>query len=429
MNQREDAAEVKLRPEEQLLINCSLQGELADQARVPIDGDPTFWARVIELAHWHRITGPLFHRLRNSAEAESVPDGEIDHLKGHFTHTAVRTLYIRSEFGRAVSALQAEGIDVMALKGVALLDQLYAEPGMREMSDIDILVRSESADRAQEIIQGLGYEPVGSESVQEQTRQVHRHLPKLHNHDRELSFEVHTHFVASDSPLYFDIDTVWRRARHREIFGSQVLVPSPEHMLLHLCVHFFLDRRFTSSASLRQLADIVRYVEVEGDSFDWDFFVQEVRENGLSGAVFTALSSAESLADLDLPPDVMTALEPAGYSRRLQELFITQRVLRPDTLTATELVPHNSAYTLVAVVKSVLRRIAPTGQYLENRYGHESAGARRMTRLKRLGEVLQRTSSYLFNPRRLWQEVQVDKWLHSLSTDAAIIGRNAGERR
>jgi len=56
------------------------------------------------------------------------------------------------KFAKAIKAFQAEGIEAIALKGVALLDTIYTDPGTREMSDIDLLVKPEFAERAQEIV-------------------------------------------------------------------------------------------------------------------------------------------------------------------------------------------------------------------------------------------------------------------------------------
>lgn len=409
---------MKLSSEDRLLIGCLARAdsEPVSQLTALITERSISWDRVMQLAHWHRMTGSLYAFLRDNFPQSMLPKDDVEHLRGHYAYTAVRGMYIRSEFSKAVKALQSERIEVMALKGVTLLGSVYRDAGTRDMSDIDLLVRSDSADRAQEIVQGLGYEPVGTEAVQEHTRQNHRHLPKLHKHERELSFEVHTHVVSYQSPLQFDIETVWKHARPAELHGVEVLVPAPEHMLLHLALHFFLDRRFTSGSSLRQLGDIAGLIALEGDEFNWDFFVDEVRRCGLEGPVYTVLSTASTLVGADVPPAVLRGLEPVGYSAQMEELFVRQRVLQANTLTATELVPHQSDYTLGAVLKAVLRRVMPNRRYLETHYGEQAIDASGRTRLKRLGEAAGRTFSYLRNPLRLWQEVKVDRWLHSLSS-------------
>lgn len=372
----------------------------------------------MRLAHWHRMTGMLFAFLRDNVSADLLPADHMEHIRGHYRHTAVRTLHIRSEFVKAVRALQAENIEVMALKGVALIDSVYRDPGVREMSDVDLLVKAEFADRAQEIARSLGYEAGGSVSPE------HKHLPRLHNHDRELSFEIHTHIVGSDSPLHFDIDTFWQHARPVTLHGMDVFVPSPEHMLLHVSLHFFQDRRFTSGSSLKQLNDVIGLIGVDDKNIDWEFFLSEVKQYRLDGPIFSILSTASTIMGANVPAPVLDVLRPADYSEKMEELFIRQRVLEPNALTATELVPHQSVYTFRAVLKGVFRRMAPNRQYMEKHYGDEAIDAPGRTRLKRLGEVMQRSFGYLRNPLRLWHEVQVDRWLHSLSSGVAVPGND-----
>lgn len=369
----------------------------------------------MDLAHWHRMAGTLYALLRDFAPAESVPRGDMEHLKDHYRHNAVRNIFIRTEFARLARALQAENIEVMALKGVALLGSVYTDPGARQMADIDLLVRNAVSQRAQEIVQGMGYEPVGTAAVQARTQEVHRHLPKLVHRRRQLAVEVHTHFVSLETPLRFNISSVWEHARAQDLHGVKVLVPAPEHMLLHLCVHFFLDRRFTSMSSLRQLGDIAGVIGYGERPVDWDLFLAEVQRFGVAGPVYSVLSIASSLMDVSVPANVISPLKPVDYSEKMEQVFIRQRVLQTHTLTATELVPHQSEYTLGALAKSVYRRVAPEQQYLETHYGEDAVRAPGRTRTRRLGEGASKALAYARNPLRLWQEIQVDRWLHSLS--------------
>lgn len=405
-----------------MLIGCAPSGDSESVARTVslINDDSISWERVQRLAHWHRMTGMLFAFLRDNSIGDTLPESDLAHLQEHYRYTAVRTMYIRSEFVRAVKALRSENIDVVALKGIALLDKAYHDPGVREMADIDLLVRPEFAERAQEIVRGLGYEPIGTDATQERTREVHRHLPKLRNDDRELSFEIHTHIVSNNSPLHFDIETIWQHASSVELHGVVVLVPSPEHMLLHLSLHFFLDRRFTSGTSLKQLSDVAGYIRAE--NIDWGLFLEETRKYGLGGAVFSVLSTAATLFGVNVPAHVLDGLKPDGYSTKMEELFIRQRVLQTQQLTATELVPHGSVYTVRALLRGVFSRVAPTDEYMEGHYGTDAIDAPASTRMKRVGEMFKRGFGYAVNPFRLWQEVKVDRWLHSLSNGPAAGG-------
>jgi hypothetical protein len=58
-----------------------------------------------------------------------------------------------------LSALQREGIEMMCLKGVALLADVYPEHRLRPAGDLDLLVRPSQGRRAFEILKSVGWRP------------------------------------------------------------------------------------------------------------------------------------------------------------------------------------------------------------------------------------------------------------------------------
>lgn len=60
--------------------------------------------------------------------------------------------------GAVIGALERAGIESLPLKGVFLARRLYGDPGMRESSDIDLLVDRERLDEAAAVLGELGYE-------------------------------------------------------------------------------------------------------------------------------------------------------------------------------------------------------------------------------------------------------------------------------
>lgn len=53
--------------------------------------------------------------------------------------------------------LAAENISLMVFKGAALMENVYADPGMRPMEDIDILVRPDDRQEVEQVLGNLGY--------------------------------------------------------------------------------------------------------------------------------------------------------------------------------------------------------------------------------------------------------------------------------
>lgn len=97
-----------------------------------------------------------------------------------------------------LAAYQAADIPVLVLKGAALSHLLYPGPGLRPMSDVDILVPQSEVWRAQRLLAELGFDtpqPPGHTLP-------HRHLPAATLRSQGLSVDVEIHHqLLSD---YFD---------------------------------------------------------------------------------------------------------------------------------------------------------------------------------------------------------------------------------
>lgn len=90
---------------------------------------------------------------------------------------------------RLLETLRAAGIPAALLKGPALGERLYGEPGRRASSDIDLLVPVERLGEAVEIVSGLGYAPP-TDPLEENGRPL-LHFAMLHGQGELPSVELH----------------------------------------------------------------------------------------------------------------------------------------------------------------------------------------------------------------------------------------------
>jgi len=339
----------------------------------------------------------------------------MERLKGVYLQNCARNLYFHSELYKVLKRLRDEGIPAIVLKGSALLETVYVNPALRPMADIDLLVPEESVDTAQSMVRTFGYRPVGSPEAQERTRRLHRHSPTLVDRAGVAVFEIHSHIVSRDSPFRFDITSFWERARQASIAGLGAQILAPEHLVIHLAVHFFLDRRFRSYAALGQICDLAEALRHYETEMDWPFMKQEVLAHELCGPVHCGLSLARRLLKAPMPVEVLDWLTPQGFDSGSAQLFLRRRVLDTKPVLASSLVTPRSEYDLPNLAGGMLRRLFPTRAYMREHYGNtvRTPGFYRgyLRRISGAGSLLMQ---YLRNPIELWQEVVVDRWIHSL---------------
>ncbi len=166
-------------------------GRLAQAAAKVAD-----WEGVAAQAEAHGLA-PLFYVHARSAGVQ-LPPATKRKLQGlylrHHHANQVRTGVLHD----ILSAYHAAGVPALVLKGAALAHTVYPEPGLRPMSDLDILVREGDLWRAQSLLAGLGFDaplPAGPALA-------HRHLALAARRVEGLSIHVEIHHkLLSD---YFD---------------------------------------------------------------------------------------------------------------------------------------------------------------------------------------------------------------------------------
>ena len=139
--------------------------ELVDIARLAIAGradavtdalasspDPIALAVAAEL---HGLA-PIFH-VFSRARANELPPELAQRLSASYRQNKARAIILLSEAARIAPEFEKRGIPCIPLKGAALAEDLYGDPAMRPMHDVDLLVPQNALSDAREIMIAAGY--------------------------------------------------------------------------------------------------------------------------------------------------------------------------------------------------------------------------------------------------------------------------------
>ena len=372
------------------------------------------WTRLVEVLAWHKLDGYAYPRLSSDGGVPGLPETFIKELRMRHHRNAARAAFLESELAAILRALADQRIDAIVLKGMALTASVYRDPGVRPMSDIDLLVRQPREDQAQEIVASLGYRAGGPAASHDATRKYHRHLPMMVGIGKRNVVEVHRHVVRLDSPLCFDIGEFWDRAVPHDVAGERALILSPEDQIVHLCVNFLMDRRFSSVYSLGQLVDIKEVVASADYAPDWEAFTRIVDETGLHGPVGCALSLANLLVKAGTPDRVIEHIAPDLEADTLSR-FARGRVVTGSSFIARDLVPAGKRYGRFTFARAMLRRLFPSRHYMLVHYGAPAGrlglASQYWTRLR---QGLRLVRSGAARPQALRDDLALDRWMHSL---------------
>ncbi len=403
--------------EEGLLLRCAriaLSPEDSERTTELLRG-PLDWEAVAEKAEWHRLSGLLFHHLRREPYSRSVPPAILKQLSSRYHYNVARYLYQKVELRKVLGEFARERIPAVVLKGGALVEVVYKDPGLRPMNDVDLLVAPKDAETAHHIISTLGYASNFGKEIEERTRAGHRHLPTLASPTSPVVFEVHWHITRPGGPLHFDISDFWGGAREARIHGSTVLLLAPEHMLMHLCIHFFLDRRYRTHGALAQLVDIAETVRRYPGAIDWPAFTAFARKHGAGPAIRYPLLWSRALAGADVPDSVLDQLGGAKWEDGLAASFVRDRVLNTHEFIAHDLVPAGSEYRTTRAVTSLASRLVPDRVTLAERYRLSPSSKRVFLYYPRRwwdgARALARSAT---RPSQMRRELKLNRWMHSV---------------
>jgi hypothetical protein len=215
--------------------------------------------------------------------------------------------------------LREHGIDVLVLKGLSLLADVYGDVGGRYMEDFDLMIRPEDVDRAVTVLAPSGWRPQSPETFSPEMRSW-RHSEELRRDDG-LSCDVHWRLLRRpNEPV--DEAPLWAARREIALRGEPVFTLSVEHMLVHLLGHGFSWQRVPA---IRWILDM--HLLLKQYAPDWRALASEVHRRGIVLPVAEALAVYDKILPGQIPRSVLDTLVQLPATRR--ERVAYEQLTRP----------------------------------------------------------------------------------------------------
>ena len=170
---------------------------------------------------------------------KTLPDELQQELSGRYNAAIKQAIIQEHEGTRVLRALSEAGLSCIALKGWELR-KLYPEPTMRQMADLDILVRPYDFEKIKAVMDGLGY------SSGRESRWKHDSFKK-----REVHVEMHKRLTDDSTAIRAWERGMWERAKPTD---GGIYKMSPEDYYIFHFVHLYKDF-MNGSLGLRRIVD------------------------------------------------------------------------------------------------------------------------------------------------------------------------------
>ncbi len=259
------------------------------------------WNFLIEQAEKQGIAPLLFKHIR-SLDHNPMPKDNLRVLQSLFLRNR-RANSIRNQAMAVVLAAFAEdNIPVMAVKGIALANFAYTDPGLRSMRDIDMLVSAEQLQQAEHILLDLGYLPEKEHDIPED----YYHLVPMQKtvNGLQVTLEVHHNllpFTGQYPP--WPLEKSYPAALNFELGTTPARTLSLEETLWYVYLHGFQAPLTYEPFRFVHVADLITLVEKFSDTIDWQRVHRETPSlpSVLSCIHYLTPFSDRVIRKLDLP--------------------------------------------------------------------------------------------------------------------------------
>jgi hypothetical protein len=257
---------------------------------------------------------PLLYRelARRGWEAQVAPPWWFT-LRDDYVLALQAAFQEEEEIKALLRALTKAGINPILLKGSDLRHRLYQDPAIRAMVDVDFLIAPGEVERVHPILEGLGYRLAHSKD-HPPVKFIERcgyELLYTPPAGKKLLLEPHWEIRGSAGQYSLPFAPLEAAAIIMDYDGIAVRVLSPEHLLLHLCLHMHGDHDnsgFKESGALpSQIIDVV--LAVQRQPLDWHRFLKEVDRFRCAYPVYRVFCKVNVLIPLPVPSWVWAYLE------------------------------------------------------------------------------------------------------------------------
>jgi hypothetical protein len=316
---------------------------------------PEDWRGLVALAARQRVRPLLFRRLAASDTGDRVPQDVLAALRSNCRAIARRTLALHAELVRVVRALGSQGIPVMLLKGAHVATAVYGDLALREMGDLDLMVRREQLARATDVVLGLGYASGKPFSIERDVAVSH-HVSRLLK-PPGLTVEMHWTLAPPRRPFSIDPSSLWERAVPVRVPGAGALALSDEDLLLHLCLHTSYQHGF--EFGLRSLWDIAHLLRQPERDVHWEVVRERAEQWKCQRGVELTLEVARRVLGAAVPPHVVRARGGETLSEAVMTSAVGQLLAGFDpTLPPRDLAALEWRKGVRANVRQLVTRIA-----------------------------------------------------------------------
>jgi hypothetical protein len=315
-------------PEDRLMIRCSrtvlTDESIAEASRLLAQN--LDWKYLLETSIRHGVAPLFYHGLNQVGQTMSlenlIPSSIYQELQKLYFGNQSRNQRLYRVLQEIVGAYEQAGVPVMGLKDIQLAREVYPDAGLRPMGDLDLLIHQHDYDRAAVCMHTLGFVPLPSPNIPYTLKYAWAHHWQRPTDNVWVDLQWNVLQLEWDAygegSLNFEIERMWRGATQMSFDGSNILVPVPEDMLFHLCLHLEGHRY----AEWILFCDIAEFIQHYESTLDWHYLIQLAHNYQIESSIYYVMYFINRVFAVYVPSFLWQELKPAYLKASLfQPLF------------------------------------------------------------------------------------------------------------
>ena len=359
-----------LSPEDNLILSCvkihPTEAELACINNL-----------ILNVKHWdylkkciiERGIAPLLYvKLPVLSNSSKIPEHVITSLKKTYYLTLSRSVKLHEAFRNIAEAFTRERIPFVALKGIYLSEWLYKDIGLRQISDIDLLIHEEDSNKCFSILDDLGYYPfdgIESELIGGQHDLMH-YKPRVN--ENEISVELHIRIQHRNVEYNMPIEEIWHNSNQVRINEVDFRVLNFNDNLVYLILH--LDKHFRGGhIQFTCFNDVTNILTEYADNINWNELIEISKKYNCESLIFKYIILVDKYFHIHIP-DFIQHIYNYLLKHDTEKMFIKylRGYSRIETFVPGHLSQFKEITSITKKIQYILKIIFPSRLFMIEKY-------------------------------------------------------------
>jgi hypothetical protein len=216
------------------------------------------WEYFASLANEHGVIALMYSNLEKLDLLTGLPEKIVSSLNNSLMLSLSRNAFYTTVITEVLGILNDNDIKTVLLKGLALEISVYGNTGIRQMTDVDILLDKSNYKKALRILIANGYTSLPVKSVFHLPIIAYsgKHLPSLLKNG--ASIDIHLELFGGKRNILTKL--LYENSSEVRINDEHAYIPRPQLFFLYLVKHLYLHE-LNNESQLRLYTDLVVLLE------------------------------------------------------------------------------------------------------------------------------------------------------------------------